>query len=108
MTKPAQNILFFAKNKLILIYSALLGLFILSACSLLPPVQEMSNARQSLQAAKTAKAEVYDYKGFSQAKALLERASEKIDSGEYELARELAIRARAIAIKSRQLAVLKE
>lgn len=83
-------------------------LLVLAGCSLLPPVQEMSNARQSLQAAKNANAEVYDSKGFSKAQALLELASQKIDLGEYVQARELAIRARAIAIKSRQLALIKE
>lgn len=108
MTKPAQYFCSFVSNKLILIYLPFLLLFALVGCSLVPPVQEMSNARQSIQAAETAKAEVYDYKRFSQAKALLEQASKQMDLGEYEQARELAIRARAIAIKSRQLAVNKK
>jgi len=84
-----------------------LFLFILSSCSLLPPVQEMSNARQSVEAAKMAGAEVHDFKRFSQAKSLLERASEKIDSGEYSLAKDLAIKAHILAIKSRQISIIK-
>jgi len=94
-------------NKLILISSVILGSFVVGGCSLIPPVQEMSNARQSLQAAKLANAQVHDYKGFSEAEGLLELASKKIDLGEYAEARELAIRARSIAIKSRQYAVHK-
>jgi len=95
-------------HKLILMYLVLFGMLLLASCSLIPPVQEMSNARQSLQAAKSAGAEVHDSKGFSEAKALLDLASEKIDSGEYVEARELALRARSIAIKSRQIAVTKK
>jgi len=104
MTKSAQNSDFLS-HKLILIYTTLLSLLFLSSCSLLPPVQEMSNARQSLQAAKKAGAEVHDFKRFSQARALLDLASKKIDDGEYIQARELAIRARTIAIESRNHAV---
>lgn len=89
-------------------YSMLLLVLLLHGCSLLPPVQEMSNARQSLQAAKSAGAEVHDPKAFSEAQRLLDQASEKIDSGDYEQARELAIRARSIAIKSCQVSVVKD
>ena len=79
----------------------------LGGCNLIPPVQEMSNARQSLQAAKTAGAEVHDSKRFSEARKLLDLASQKMDSGEYVQARELALEARTIAIKSRQVTVKK-
>ncbi len=84
---------------------SLLFVLVLSGCTLLPPVQEMSNARQSLEAAKTAGAEVHDSKRFLQAKMLLEQASEKIDSGEYTQARDLAVKAHTMAIKSRQISI---
>ncbi len=96
---------FFLKR--LLLSGSLLFVLVFSGCALLPPVQEMSNARQSLEAAKTAGAEVYDSKRFSQAKTLLEQASEKIDSGEYTQARDLAIKAHALAIKARQMAITK-
>lgn len=83
-------------------------ILLLGGCSLIPPVQEMSNARQSLQAAKTAGAEVHDSKRFSEAKKLLDLASQKMDSGEYVEARELALEARSIAIKARQATVIKK
>ena len=80
-------------------------LLFLTGCSLLPPVQEMSNARQSLNAAKSAGAEVHDSERFSKARALLDKASLKIDMGEYGEARALALEARNIAIKSRQVSL---
>ena len=107
MFKVALNYKASYLNKLIFIYLTLFSISFITGCSLLPPVQEMSNARQSLQAAKLANAQVYDSKGFLEAKSLLEKASEKIDIGEYAEARDLAIKARSMAIKSRQHAVLK-
>ena len=87
----------------ILLISVILAF--LTGCSLLPPVQEMSNARQSLNAAKSAGAEVHDSERFSKARALLDKASLKIDMGEYGEARALALEARNIAIKSRQVSL---
>ena len=107
MFKADLNLTSLYQNKLALLYLSLITLTTISGCSLLPPVQEMSNARQSIQAAKSANAQLYDNKGFSEAEALLERASKKIDLGEYAEARDLAIQARSKAIKSRQHAVLK-
>ncbi len=87
---------------------SILFMLVLSGCTLLPPVQEMSNARQSLEAAKTAGAEVHDSKRFFRAKRLLDEASQKIDSGEYTQARELAIKAHTMAIKARQMAITRD
>jgi len=81
---------------------------LLGGCSLVPPVQEMSNARQSLQAAKSAGAEVHDSKRFSEAEKLLELASQKMSTGEYAEARNLALEARSIAIKARKVTVTKK
>lgn len=88
------------------VFFSILIVLSLEGCSLIPPVQEMSNARQSLQAAKTAGAEAHDFERFSKAKQLLDLASKKIDSGDYAEARKLAIQARSIAIKARQVAVI--
>jgi len=93
--------------RFLLIFHLLLML-VLSGCALLAPVQEMSNARQSLEAAKMAGAEVHDSKRFFQAKTLLKQASQRIDSGEYTQARSLAIKAHTMAIKARQVAISKK
>lgn len=85
----------------------LLWLFF-TGCALIPPVQEMSNARQTVQAAKEAGAEVHDFKRFTRAKQMLDEASQLIEQGDYAAARKLAIEARAIAIRARQQALLKQ
>ncbi len=96
----------FFLQRFLLSVSLLVMLFV-AGCALVPPVQEMSNARQSLAAAKSAGAEVHDSKRFLEAKALLDKASKKIDEGEYADARHLAIKAHTLAIKSRQVAISK-
>jgi len=109
MIKFDRNALQFNSSKYLRVFSSLLAVLLLfTACSLIPPVQEMSNARQSVQSAKDAGAEDVDSKRFSKAKQLLDLASEKMDSGEYTEARNLALEARSIAIKARQVAVTKK
>lgn len=108
MSKSGRNIHQFNFPIQHFVLISFLTLFILGGCALIPPVQEMSNARQSLQAAKKAGAEVHDFKRFSEARSLLDLASQKMDSGEYTQARELALEARSIAIKSRQQSVIKK
>jgi len=108
MTQLNPDFKAFAPYKFIFMYLALFSLVVLNGCSLLPPVQEMSNARQSLQAAEKAGAEVHDSKRFSRAKALLDLASKKIDGGDYAQARELAIQARSIAIESKKHTVTQQ
>lgn len=107
MIKLDRNIPPYTYSSRFFVVTSLLVLFFMGGCSLIPPVQEMSNARQSLQAAKTAGAEVHDSKRYSDAKKLLELASQKMDTGEYAEARNLALEARTIAIKARQVAVIK-
>ncbi len=101
-----QNLPQHPLRRRLMVFSVTL-LLLVAGCSLMPPVQEMSNARQSLRAAKSAGAEVHDSKRFSRAKTLLQQASLKIDMGEYGEARELAIEARNIAIKARQVSLSK-
>lgn len=107
MIKLDRNTFQTISSTQLFVLTSVLLVLLLGGCSLIPPVQEMSNARQSLQAAKTAGAEVHDSKRFSEAKKLLDLASQKMDSGEYAEARNLALEARAIAIKARQVAVIK-
>lgn len=109
MIKFDRNALQFNSSKYLRVFSSLFAvLLFFTACSLIPPVQEMSNARQSLQSAKDVGAQDHDSKRFSRAKRLLDLASEKMDAGEYAEARNLALEARSIAIKARQVSVTKK
>ena len=82
----------------------LLALFV-TACSITAPVQEMSNARQSIRAAQDANAEKLAANVLSEAKQRLRSAMRELDAGEYEKARILALEAKHLAVKARQLAV---
>ena len=85
----------------------ILGIFI-TACAISAPVQEMSNARQSIRAAKEANAEKLAETLLSEAKKRLGSATRELDAGEYERARTLAIEATHLALKARQLAISKK
>jgi len=71
-------------------------------CAITPPVQEMSNARQSLNAAKAVQADIHDPDTYKKAAKLIELAKQHIEQGDYTQAREYAINAKQIAIKARQ------
>lgn len=77
----------------------------LSGCAATYPVQEMSNARQTLQAAEAVNAQVYASSQFQEAKRLLDLATSKLDEGDYILAREYALSAKQQAIKARMEAI---
>ena len=79
--------------------------FLLSACSAMAPVQEMSNARQSIKAAKDANAEKLAKNVLSAAQQRLRSAMLELDAGEYEKARILALEAKQLALKARQLSI---
>ena len=78
---------------------------VLGACSVNPPVQEMSNARQSIQSAYDVKAQRYAPAPLKEAERLLEQATAALDTGDYPSAREYAIAAQQQAIKARQQAL---
>lgn len=82
----------------------LLSLWV-GACAMSAPVQEMSNARQSIKAAQDANAENRAGNVLIEAKQRLRSAMRELDAGEYERARILAIEAKHLALKARQLAV---
>ena len=102
----AYFMLFEQQHKWLLL-TVLLGVFI-SACSITAPVQEMSNARQSIQAAKDANAENFATDVLSEAKQRLHSARRELDAGEYERARILALEAKHLALKAKQLAKSKK
>jgi len=81
--------------------------FFLTACAVSAPVQEMSNARQSIGAAKDAGAGNLAASLLSEAQRRLRSATRELDAGEYEKARLLALESIHLALKARQLAVSK-
>ena len=96
-----QKVIFYLINTVLLIS-------LLTSCAIGAPVQEMSNARQSIQAAKDANAENLAANVLSEAKQRLQSATRELDAGEYERARSLALEAKHLALKARQLAVSKK
>jgi len=95
-------------NRLFYSASLLVIALVLGACSITAPVQEMSNARQSIRAAKEVNAEVFAADILSEAKQRLKSAMRELDAGEYEKARILAVEAKHLALKARQLSVSKK
>ena len=95
--KRLQKQLFYSVN--IVLFALILG-----ACTTIPPVQEMSNARQSIKAAKDANAENLATNILSEAQQRLKSAMRELDAGEYERARILALEAKHLALKAKQLA----
>lgn len=89
--------------------TAILGIaglsFLLSACATTAPVQEMSNARQTLRAAHQVKAQVYAPELVDKAENLLKAAENELLEGEYAQARAYAVAARQEAIRARQKAL---
>ncbi len=69
------------------------------------PVQEMSNARQALQAADAVDASRKAPGHYNKAIEHLERAEQALKSREYALAKEEAEQAKVSALKARQAAV---
>lgn len=87
---------------LFFVWSVLLAL---SGCATMYPVQEMSNARQTLQAAEDVNAQTHASVQFQEARRLLDLATNKLEEGDYILAREYAISAKQLAIKARMEAI---
>ena len=80
-------------------------LVFLSACATNYPVQEMSNARQTLQAAKAVNAQVHARAQYQEAVRLLDLATRKLDEGDYVLARQYALSSKQMAIQARMEAI---
>ena len=83
------------KNYLI----SLMIVFTLSACATLPPLQEMSNARQTIAAAKEMNASAEQSQKIQEAERLLSRAERRMEVNLYESARQDALRAQKEAIE---------
>jgi len=71
----------------------------LSACATLPPLQEMSNARQTIAAAKEMNPMTEQSEKIQEAERLLSRAERRMEVNLYESARQDALRAQKEAIE---------
>ena len=91
------------KNYLIFI----IVLFALSACATLPPLQEMSNARQTSVAAKEMNSNAEQSEKILEAERLLSRAERRMEVNLYEPARQDALRAQKEAIEFIEWAISK-
>lgn len=79
-------------------------LFGLLAGCVSAPVQEMSDARQAIQAARDAGAERYVPETFGGAEQLLNQAEKELELGEYRAAQRKAMAAKEAAIRAREKA----
>ena len=87
------------------IHLLLIGTLLFGACAVVPPVQEMSDARQAVEAAREAQAGKYAEQKLRSAEDSLELATKTLNQGEYEAARMAASVAKALAIKARDEAL---
>lgn len=75
------------------------------AAATAPPVQEMSDARQALAAARANAADHYSAAEYQRALALLSQAEASLQRGAFAVAKRFAIDARFAAIRARESAV---
>lgn len=92
-------------HKMKMFLPGILMSLVLFACAVNPPVQEMSNARQTIQSAYEVKAQRFAPVALKEAERLLQQATTALDAGDYTSAREYAISAQQQAIKARQQAL---
>ena len=85
----------------------IIALFALSACATLPPLQEMSNARQTIAAAKEMNSNAEQSEKILEAERLLSRAERRMEVNLYEPARQDALRAQKEAIEFIEWAISK-
>jgi len=86
-----------------------IGLLVLACgCTVNPPVQEMSNARQTIQAAKDVQADTYSPSHLTQAQDLMTKATGALEKGDYISARDFAVDAQKLAIKARMEALTQQ
>lgn len=86
------------------IAAASLLLMLLAGCAT-APVQEMSDARQALQAAQQVGAQQHAPQDYARAKALMQSAEDQLGVGGYQAARKLAEQAKSVAQQARDKAL---
>ncbi len=89
-------------------YLVIILLLISTGCASTPPVQEMSDARQAVQAARDASAGHYAPISFGEAERLLEQATRLLEAKNYRKARQSALAAKEMALKARHASSRKQ
>lgn len=79
--------------------------FFVMACAMSPPVQEMSDARQAISAARDANAGEHAPETLNSAEVLMGNAADNLEEGHYGQAKRAALAAREEAIRARNQAV---
>ncbi|THB71722.1 MAG: DUF4398 domain-containing protein [Gammaproteobacteria bacterium] len=82
----------------------ILAVAFLQACSYIP-VQEMSDARQTLRSAQEVGAAKYAAESLAEAEVLLEKARKKLDDGDYDAAKKYAVEAQSRASAARDISI---
>lgn len=77
---------------------------LVSACGAVP-VQEMSDARQAIQAARDAGADILAQEKIQQAQVLISKAQAELEAGQYDEARDSALAAHEYAQQARESAI---
>ena len=90
-----------------IIITILISVFIYS-CASMPPLQEMSNARQTISAAKELNISAKDDQRILEAERLLSRAERRIEVSLYDAARQDALRAQREAIEYLEAEIAKK
>ena len=80
------------------VFGVAFALAVLISCATMPPLQEMSNARQTIAAAKEFSDEANNNKRILEAERLLARAERRLEFNYFEAARLDAVRAQSEAI----------
>lgn len=93
------------KNTFVLKLFVVVILLALSACAT-APIQEMSDARQAIQAAKSIGVDENSQSNLVQAKKFLKKAEKALHVGEFKEARVNALAAKQEAIQAQQFANL--
>ena len=78
----------------------LAAVFVLLGACVSPPVQEMSDARQAIAAARDAGAPQLAAEQLGEAEGLLENAERHLEEGIYDLARREAVKAKDLAFEA--------
>ena len=92
-------------NTLIKVFLSIVFVLGINACST-APVQEMSDARQAIQVARSVGVDELTQSNLVQAKKFLKKAEHALHSGEYKKARVNALAAKQEAMQAQQYATL--
>jgi hypothetical protein len=86
----------------------LLWPLLFAGCAVAPPVQEMSDARQAIRAAREAHADRLAPQALSNAERFLDKATNRLGDGAYLEARQAALSAKDEAVRARDIAIKSE